>query len=114
MVILPNFLSSLGESSLLILLFFFFLVFLSFFLRATPAAYGDSQARGPIGAVATGLHHSHSNTGPEPCLQPTPQPQQHRILNPLSEARDRTQVFMSTIPVRYCLAMKGTPVCIFS
>jgi len=30
---------------------------------AAPAAYGGSQARGQIGAVATGLHHSHSNAG---------------------------------------------------
>ena len=30
---------------------------------ATPMAYGGSQARGLIGAVATALHHSHSNTG---------------------------------------------------
>ena len=36
--------------------------FLSFCLfRAAPAAYGDSQARGLIGAVATGLRQSHSN-----------------------------------------------------
>ena len=30
-------------------------------------AYGDAQARGPIGAgaVATGLHHSHSNARSE-------------------------------------------------
>ena len=33
--------------------------------RATPAAYGGSQARGLIGAVATGLRHSHSNDGSE-------------------------------------------------
>ena len=48
--------------------FFFFLLF-----RASLAAYGSSQARGRIGAVASGLHHSHSNTGSKPCLQPTPQ-----------------------------------------
>ena len=30
-------------------------------------------ARGLIGAVATGLHHSHSNTGSESRLPPTPQ-----------------------------------------
>ena len=41
--------------------------------RATPMACGGSQARGLIGAVAAGLHQSHSNAGPEPCLQPTPQ-----------------------------------------
>ena len=36
-------------------------------------AYGSAQARGQIGAVAVGLHHSHSNSGSEPHLQPTPQ-----------------------------------------
>ena len=43
------------------------------FSRAAPMAYGGSQARGPIGAVAMGLHLSHSNARSEPCLQPTPQ-----------------------------------------
>ena len=33
-----------------------------FLFRATPTAYGSSQARGGIGAVAASLHHSHSNT----------------------------------------------------
>ena len=36
-------------------------------------AYGGSQARGLIGAVAAGVHRSHSNAGSEPCLQPTSQ-----------------------------------------
>ena len=35
---------------------------------AKPAACGSSQARGPIGAAAAGLHHSHSNAGSEMCL----------------------------------------------
>jgi len=64
-------------------IFFLFLIFfclLSFVVVvvvaiswAAPAAYGGSQARGWIGAVATGLHQSHSNAGSEPRLQPTPQ-----------------------------------------
>ena len=41
--------------------------------RAAPVAYGSSWARGQIGAAAASLHHSHSNTRSEPCLQPTPQ-----------------------------------------
>ena len=41
--------------------------------RAALAAYGDSQARGLIGAVATGLRQSHNSAGSEPHLQPTPQ-----------------------------------------
>ena len=53
--------------------FFVFFFCLFVFSRATPEAYGVSQARCLIGAVATGLHQSHSNTGSEPCLRPTPQ-----------------------------------------
>ena len=30
---------------------------------ATSAAYGNSQARGQIGAAAAGIHHSHNNNG---------------------------------------------------
>ena len=61
--ILKNFISELHS---------FFFVFL-LFLWAAPAAYGGSQARGLIGAVAASLHHSHSNSGSEPRLRPTPQ-----------------------------------------
>ena len=43
------------------------------FLGPLPAAYGGSQARGRIGAVAAGLRQSHSNAGSEPRLRPTPQ-----------------------------------------
>ena len=58
---------------------FRFLHFLSFFLylfvfsRATPVAYGGSQARGLMAAAATSLCHSHSNARSELHLQPTPQ-----------------------------------------
>ena len=36
------------------------------FLRATPMAYGNFQARGRIGAVAASLYHSHSNNRSKP------------------------------------------------
>ena len=59
---------------------FLFICILSFYLFvflaiswAAPVAYGGSQARGRIGAVATSLHHSHSNAGSELRLRPTPQ-----------------------------------------
>ena len=39
-----------------------------FFFRPAPEAYGSSQARDQIGAVAASLHHSHSNTRSELCL----------------------------------------------
>ena len=45
---------------------FIFFVFCLF--SATPAVCGGSQARGLIGAIDTGLHHSHSNVRPELCL----------------------------------------------
>ena len=57
--------------------FFFFFNYYLFSLfalsRAASAAYGGSQARGPVGAIATGLHHSHSSVGSELRLRPTPQ-----------------------------------------
>ena len=46
--------------------FFGVCLFVSFCLfRATPEAYGGSQARGPIGAVATSLDQSPSNAESE-------------------------------------------------
>ena len=47
------------------------ILFLSF--REAPASCGGSQARGPVGAVAASLGHSHSNAGSELRLQPAPQ-----------------------------------------
>ena len=52
---------------------FLFIFCLFAFSRATSEAHEDSQARDLIGAIATGLHQSHSNTGSELRLQPTPQ-----------------------------------------
>ena len=52
---------------------FIIIIFLAFIFRAVPVAYGGSQARGWIGAVAASLHHSHSNARSELRLQPTPQ-----------------------------------------
>ena len=50
-------------SSVPFILFLFFGLF-----RAALVAYGSSQARGPVEAVAAGLHHSHSHAGSEPSL----------------------------------------------
>ena len=52
---------------------FFVVCFIFCLFRAAPAAYGGSQARGLIRAVATGLRQSLSNARSEPRLQPTPQ-----------------------------------------
>ena len=50
---------------------FYFILFCLF--RAVPVAYWGSQARSQIGAIAAGLHHSHSNARSKSRLQPTPQ-----------------------------------------
>lgn len=44
-----------------------------FFYTAAPGAYESSQARGPIGAAATGLHHSQGNTKSQVNLRPMAQ-----------------------------------------
>ena len=63
-----SFLLSYGRNSTSSYLFFLFCLF-----RAAPTAYGGSQARGSIGAVAASLCQSHSNSVSEPCLRPAPQ-----------------------------------------
>ena len=50
-------------------IFIYLLMYLLF--RAATMAYGSSQARGLIRAVAAGLYHSHSNAGSDPTPQLT-------------------------------------------
>ena len=78
-------------------LFFFGLFAISW---AVPAAYGGSQARGRMGAVAASLHHSHSNVGSESDLYHSSR--QCQILNPLSKARDQTCLLTDTSQVLNC------------
>ena len=94
------------------LILFIYLVFIYLFFglfRPVSTAYGGSQARSWIGAVASGLHHSHSNARSEPHLWPTPQPRQCWILNPMSVARDWTCVLMDASQIHFLWAMTGTP-----
>ena len=51
------------------ILFDFLFFFFFSFLAGTPTAYGSSQPRGRITAIAPGLHYSHSNAGSEPPLE---------------------------------------------
>ena len=61
----------------------------------TLAAYGGSQARGPIGSVAAGLHHGYSNTGLELRLRP-------QLMAMLDEARSRTCDLMDASQIFFC------------
>ena len=59
--------------------------------RATPSAKGSSQARSLIRAADADLHHSHSNAGSEPQLQPIPQ------LTALSKQKGKKEKKMKTL-----------------
>ena len=84
-------------------------MYLFFLFRAVPEAHGGSQARGLIGATAAvyltataiwdlshifNLHHSSW---------------QQQILNPLSEARDRTCNLIVPSRIRFHCTTTGTP-----
>ena len=60
---------------------------------ATPAAYGNSQARGRIRAAAAGLHHSYSNVGSMSVCNLCCSLLQRWIPNPPSKARDQACIF---------------------
>ena len=79
-----------GGTVLLGLFFFFFL-----FLGLHSQHYGGSQARGQIGAAAASLNHSSW---------------QRQILNPLSEAKDRTHILMDICQVRNQLSHNGNSI----
>ena len=89
--------------------FFFFFCF----FRASPTAYGHSQAKGWLGAAAASLHHSHSNAGSELHLHDLRHSsRQCQVPNPLSEARDQNPYphgsvrFVSTAPQQKLLNFK--------
>ena len=92
------------------LAFFFFFFFFFCLFRATPRAYGSSQAGGQIGAVGPSLHHSTAMPDPNHVCDLHHSPPQCQILKPLSKARDQTCVFTGTSWVCYCWATVGTPV----
>ena len=76
------------------ILFFFFFIFCLY--RATPAAYRGSQARGLIRAAAAA--YARATAKPDPSRDLHHSSRQHRILNPLHEARDQTRNL--TVPSR--------------
>ena len=85
-------------------LFLFFCLF-----RAAPMAYGGFQARGLIGAVATGLYHSQATSDLSHVCDLHHSSQQRQILNPLSEARDLTCNLMVPSWIHFRCVITGTP-----
>ena len=70
-------------------------------------AYGSSQARGQIRATAAGLRYSHRTLDPSRICDLYHSWWQCQILNPLSEARDQTRIFMDTNQVLNPLSHNG-------
>ena len=88
---------------------FFFFCFFLFLFRVTPVAYGSSQARGPIRAVAAGLRYSHSSAGSKPRLRPTPQLTSMSDPQPSERARDQNCIIMDTSQICFHCTTIGTP-----
>ena len=82
-----------GPSALVQFSFLFFFFFLSFVFclsRATPAAYGGSQARGQLELQLLAYTTATGTADPSHVCDLHHISWQHWIRNPLSEARDRT------------------------
>ena len=71
-----------------------------FFFFLCTQAYGGPQASGQIGAVAAG--HSHSQVRSKLCLVTLPPLGAMPLLNPLSEAKDRTCILMDAGQICFC------------
>ena len=97
---LTSLMNNVLAAALLIFFFFGFVLFFCVF-RPAPAAYGGSQARGPIRATAASLHR---RSDPSHVCDLHHSSWQHRILDPRSEARDGTCVLMDGSQVHFCCA----------
>ena len=84
-------------------------VFCLCFFRATPTAHGGSQARGPNGASAAAYTTATVTRDPSCVRHLHHSSQQRRLLNLLSEARDRTCVLTDASQVRHGCTTTGTP-----
>ena len=85
----------LGQSFYYLFILIFFIFYFLLF-RAITVVYGGSQTRGRIGAVATGLRHSHRMRDPSHVCDLHHSSWQCWILNALSKARDQAHILMDT------------------
>ena len=82
--------------------------FLFFSFRADPL-HMEVPGSGQIIVTAASLDTTTATRDPSHVCNLHPSSQQHWILNPLSEARDQTHIFMDTSQVRYRWATAGSP-----
>ena len=97
---------------LLLLLFFFFVSFVCLFFRATPKAYGSSQARGQFWAVAASL--CHSNMGSELHLQPIPRLMATPEPQPTKWGQGSNLHLMDTSQIYFCHHWNSIWCCFFT
>ena len=81
---------------------YLFIYLFIYFVRATPAAYGSSQARGQIGVAAAHYTTATATWDPSCVCDLYHSSQQYKIIYPLSEARDQTRILMDTSKICYC------------
>ena len=85
-------------------LFFFFLSF-----QAPPVTYGGSQARGTMGTITAGQTTARAMQNPSQVCDLYHSLPQCWIPNPLSEARDPTDILMDTSRIHFRCATTETP-----
>ena len=78
--------------------------------KPTPMAYGGSQARGLIGAIAASLCQSPATPDPSLVCDLHHSLQQRWILNPPSKTRNWTHNHIVPSQIRFCCATMETPV----
>ena len=89
-------------------LFLFIYLFIYLIFLGPHPWHMSSQARGQIGAVASGLARATAMPDLSCICELHHSSQQHQILNPLSRARDRTHILMDASQVHYHWATMGT------
>ena len=85
--------------------------FLFLLFRATPTASGSSQARGPIGATASGLYHSHSNVRSELSWTYTTACSNTESLTHWARPGIKPATSWFLVKILFCCIMIGTPAC---
>jgi len=93
-------------------LFSYFIYLLTYFcfFRATPEAYGSSQARGHIRAISAGLCIAIATLDPSRVCDLHHSSWQCWILNPLSKVKNYTRILIDISWVHYRWATMGTPI----
>ena len=84
-------------------------IFFLFLFRATPAAYGSSQARGQIGASAASLHRRPGNRESKSHLRPTPHLTKTSAPRPSEQGQESNPHLHGYLSDSFLLSHNGNP-----